>query len=324
VNTAIVRPQGFPGAAEYFTQQPLESMGPILGRGGRFTVKDYVKDKLLSLQGVAQYIVEGCDAGDSALVVCHGSTTQLSIPIGAGSTHPVTVDALRRMNQALCQPGFDPFKKVMAELGVGNPNEALRFYRNILTMRDCLQLKHLGFRACRVGTDKDFLRHVCLLFWCQSSSAPKLRDFFARGRPSYYKTADFDKLVKKFPNTFYWGTAPNRVGLQGLVTKSHGALQFVAESVEAVRLFMKAKFGFATEAQYKRGEWVEMHGLWTEGAPPYFYFPSDRGYDANMETFHFDELLPPLYIPPEEEHAGGVRGLIERVRTRVRARRAAR
>ena len=321
MNLAIVRPQGFPGTADYFAQKPLESMGPILGRGGRFTVNDFVTDKLLSLQGVSQYLVESCDTGDSALVVCHGSTTQLSIPIGVGSTQSVTVDALARMNQALVQKGFDPFKKVLAELGVSNLNEANRFYRNILTMRDCIKLKHLAFRACRLGTDKEFLRQICLLFWCQSSSAPRLRDFFSRGRPSYYKTADFDKLVKKFPNTFYWGTAPNRVGMQSIVTKSHGSLQFVAESVEAVRLFMRAKFGFSSEVQYKRGEWVEMHGLWTEGAPPYFYFPSDHGYDANMETFHFDELLPPLYIPPEEEHPGGVRGLIERVRSRGRSRR---
>jgi hypothetical protein len=321
MSLAIVRPQGFPGAVEYFSQKPLESMGPILGRGGRFTVTDYVTDKLLSLQGVAQFIVEGCDNGDSALVVCHGSATQLSIPIGTGSAQPVTADALKRMNKALLEPSYTPFKTLMAEFGVTNPDDALRFYRNILTIRDCIHLKHIAFRACRVGTDKDFLRQVCLLFYCDGSSAPRLRDFFSRGRPSYYKTADFDKLMKKCPNTFYCGTAPNRVGMQGIVTGSHGNLQFVAESVEAVRLFMKVKFGFGSELQYKRGEWVEMHGLWTEGAPPYFLFPSDYGYDANMETFHFDELLPPLYIPPEEEHPGGVRGLIQRVWSRVRARR---
>ncbi len=320
MNLAIVRPQGFPGAEEYFAQQPLESMGPILGRGGRFTVKDYVKDKLLSLQGVAQYIVESCDAGDSALVVCHGSATQLSIPIGVGSDKPVTTAALNRMTTALLSGKFEPFKVLMAEFGVTNENEARRFFRNILTIRDCIKLKHLAFRACRVGTDKEFLRQICLLFYCDGSSAPRLRDFFTRGRPGYHKTAAFDKLMKKCPNTFYWGTAPNRVGLQGHVSGSHGTLDFVAESVEAVKLFMKAKFGFGTEVQYKRGEWVEMHGLWTEGAPPYFLFPSDPGYGANVTTFHFDELLPPLYFPPEEDHPGGVRGLIERVRARVRAR----
>lgn len=319
MNLAIVRPQGFPGAAEYFEQKPLESMGPILGRGGRFSIAGYEIDKNLSLQGVTQYLVEGCDAGDSALVVCHGSETQLSIPIGAGSDQPVTVDAIRRMNDALLKSDVE-FKKVMAELGVKKEADAWAFYMNILALRKFIKLKHLAFRACRVGKDKEFLRQMCLLFYCDGSSAPRLRDFFTRGRPSYYKTADFDKLMKKFPNTYYWGTAPNRIGLQGLVSGSHGKLQFVAESVEAVRLFMKAKFGFNSEIQYKRGEWVEMHGLWTEGAPPYFYFPSDPGFDANVTTFHFDELLPPLYIPPEVEKVGGLRGLIQRVRGRVRRR----
>lgn len=319
MNLAIVRPQGFPGVEEYFAQRPNESMGPILGRGGRFTVRDYSLDRTLSLQGVSQYVVEGCDPGDSVLVVCHGSATQLSIPIAAGSSVPVTTDLLKRMNFALLKGQFDPFKQLMAGVGV-NEDNARKFFRNILTMRDCVKLKHLGFRACRVGTDKEFLRQMCLLFYCDGSSAPKLRDFFSRARPSYYKTADFDKIMKKCPNTFYWGTAPNRVGMQGLVKGSAGKMQFIAESVEAVRLFMKAKFGFAHEGQYKKGEWVEMHGLWTEGAPPYFFFPTDPGYDANVTTFHFDELLPPLYIPPEEEHPGGIRGLINRVRARRHSR----
>ncbi|HQR42549.1 MAG TPA: hypothetical protein PLX97_07685 [Gemmatales bacterium] len=320
MNLAIVRPQKLDGVLDYFEQFPIETLGPVLGKGGNFFVQFGWKDPQLDLEGIGKAITMNCVKGDSVVIVCHGTPTDLMIPMGAGSKIAVNHKTLALLNQVLVDPMTDRYDQIGHELGFDSMAKLDHFDKlvNYFIEIRKLQLRHVAYRACRIGQDLEFLAESQTLFGCKNVSAPLKRDFFAQVTPKLMSTRDIDALIRKHPDGYVFGKPGKRIYISYKMTGHSSAdIGFKMESVDAVKDFMAAKFKFNDEKQYKKGGKIALHGLWNEGAAPYFYFPTDVGYFSNLRTWDDPLSILPLYIPEERT---GVRGLIDRIRDRRQSR----
>lgn len=321
MNIACIRPQGFPGVDDYFRHFPVAHSGSRLGGAFPFTVGFLYIDRELSLQGVLYDAFLKCQQGDALVIVGHGTPEKLSIPIGVGSSVGITVTALQALNDAADSATPD-LNAVARACGMRDTSTVGLILDYVAAVRK-LQLSHVAIRACNVGQNFSWLVEMQQLFGCKCVSAPKRRDFFASTKVKYMSTVEFDKFEKKYPGNFYFGKAPHRISIVHSIAKgsTSGTLGFKAESEEAVRQFMRAKFRFVSPFEYKRGDQIALHGLWNDGIYPYFFFPADSGYSANLNSFVDPWALLPNLPPPTDEYRGGLRGAFDRVRSRIQTRR---
>ena len=274
-------------------------------------------------EGVGVAIQKNCGPNDSVVIVCHGTPTELLIPIGFGSKVAVSQTSLQVLNEALRDPSADN-DALGAACGFLTQSSLEHFYRLLAFFVNIrkLHLRHVAFRACKIGQSIGLLANAQQVFNAGSVSAPKKRDFFAQVTPKIISTKEYDKLVHHFPDGYTFGPPGLRVYISYQMTGPHSAaVGFKAESVEAIRNFMSEKFSFVNEHLYTRGGKLGLHGLWNEGAPPYFFFPNDPGYSANIETFSEPICLPLPPLAPPTDASGGRHGIVERFRERIQKRR---
>lgn len=333
MNLAFIDPDGFPGVENYFEQEPRETVKPALSSVARFDVTHFLLDRKLSLQGLAGGILANCDAGDSVVVVSHGTPDSLLIPVGAGSKKILNVKHVRLVQEALASR----IDHALAATELGFPGKKGREDFNLLVKNMRLvqkaNLNHVAFRACRAGRNLELVIALANLFNCRTISIPKLRDFFVKSEVKFISSADMDKTQRERPNIYYYGEKPHRVVMDFKLTKptsSKGIFWVGAETTEDVRKaktseaierFMAAKFSHGNAKAFKRGGHVYLHGLWLEGVAPYFYFPNDPGYNMNLQTWSNEPFVPDMYIPPDSTRRNGLAGLIDDMHERQAQRR---
>lgn len=320
MNTAVIQNHKFPGVLDYFEQFPSETLGNVLGKGGSFPVQFFCKDPHLSLEGIGKYLVTNCHTRSSAVIVCHGKPTELMIPLGTGSRQSINKKTMELLSRVVDDPVNCDYDGIAATCGFTSEKQ-LESYDNLIGYFSeirRLNLRHVAFRACNVGQDFDFLIQAQSLFGCDSVSAPVKRDFFAKLKPKIIGPAEMDKLIRKFPNAYVYGAPNARVYITYKMTGYASAeIGFKADSEQAIRQFMKAKFQFDEENQYKRGDTIALHGLWNDNIAPYFFFPQDPGYTKLLRTYTNPLTILPMITPKERT---GLRGVIDRIKERRQSR----
>lgn len=322
MNLALIDPDGFPGIKDYFEQAPIETVHTALAKTATFEVGNQIRDRTLSLQGIGNYVTENCEEGDSLVIVSHGNNEQILIPLGVGSRAGLNYANVRKLNECLDNPNCD-YKVAAGQLGFTSTVqfEKLMSYFFILRL---LKLNHVGFRACRAGNDMGLVIELSKLFNCRTISVPMLRDFFTKTTMKFINTKQMDEIQKTRPNLYYFGEKPYRVVIDYLISGSSGKIWFNAElgseelktrTSKAVDQFLAAKFKFSKPDQIRRKDDLFLHGLFLEGKAPYFYFPSDPGYNNNLRTWSNEPFIPDMYIPKEQDR-DGIRRLIDNVRER--------
>jgi hypothetical protein len=193
--------RGHPAAPSWYEGNPVE---PI-GNGSTITVKDVTVTKDMTLDSVLDVIIQKKQT--EVVVVCHGWSEGLALPLVAGS----------RMNGGAQKDQLFPLSadgnsKDQLDGGLRLPvrsdkdvaDQARLFEDQVKALRvkmnqvRGLKLEHVAFRSCDMGLDVDTLQAFRNFFGAQSVSAPKKLDSYgAFTAESGAGVADWANLKRK-------------------------------------------------------------------------------------------------------------------------------
>jgi hypothetical protein len=195
-------PKGHPHAPLWYRSSPVE---PI-GGSSNITVKDVQILEKITLESILDTILANKGTTE-ILVVSHGSGSGLAIPIREGSTagaeRPVMVSLAA--DHPGEEVGFDGTKmktptisdKSVADLTM-LPEPQVKALRTKMNQVRSMKLKHLAFRACNMGINKDTMQAFRDFFGAASLSAPTQFDSYAKFAPGIHAgVEDWAKMKRK-------------------------------------------------------------------------------------------------------------------------------
>ena len=190
----------------------------------------------MTVQGLLETITKEAGTSQDILIVCHGTTDGLSIPIHKKSEAKLQKNALEVLRDY--ESGKLKEEEVADRLYFSSKPDFLRFWDLIKDLRK-LKLNRVELRSCLVGKSMKTLKMLKVFFGSSSCSAPTALDIFGTLNPTgRYGPAYNIELKKKFRDTKVTGIPPNRFALA--VSICH-------------------QFSVAAESQKAIDNWVSTH-----------------------------------------------------------------
>jgi hypothetical protein len=180
--------KGHPHAPIWYAKSPVE---PISAKA-TITVKSVVTQEVMTLESLLDGMLAGKGEMD-IVVVCHGSGGGLALPLMKGATAGAQSEVILALSAD--KPGeevsFDGSKMKTPAISEESLQTLTRLslhqvqsLRTKMNSVRALKLKHVAFRACSMGINKDTMQAFRALFGAASVSAPKEFDSYGVMTPN--------------------------------------------------------------------------------------------------------------------------------------------
>jgi hypothetical protein len=172
--------RGHPSAPPWYSSNPVE---PI-GNKSTIIVKDVIVQKSMTLESVMDTIIEKKEK--QVVIVCHGWSEGLAIPLVAGSSLGTATENVARLSADRSFKRGELNTPIIADKDVAHQlsEDRVKSLRAKIKQIRGLNLEHVAFRACDIGKSPDTAMDAFqLLFGVKSVSAPKLLDSYGQFRP---------------------------------------------------------------------------------------------------------------------------------------------
>jgi hypothetical protein len=264
---AIVQggPEGHPHAPLWYGSNPVEPIGDK----SSLTVKDTTLFETITLDSVLDHIL--ASKAYEIVIVCHGGGSGLDLPLLPGAAagaevriiFPLSADVSREETGIGGVKTKTPIRsdKDVADTAMLTESQVKALRAKMNQIRK-LKLKHVAFRACTMGINKDTLEAFRNFFGAASVSAPTQFDSYGTFRPSI--GADLNG----------WAKSMRKSGYQISV---EGAVAFGTKDTSNARVY-KIECRATSEDEFSA--WVKKH-------------ITDGGWKTNGVVFHGMKLLHP-------------------------------
>jgi hypothetical protein len=273
--------RGHPSAPPWYSSNPVE---PI-GNKSTITVKDVIVQNTMTLESVMDTILDKKEK--QVVIVCHGWSEGLAIPLVAGSSLGAQTSNVARLSadRSFKRDGVNT--PIFADKDVANQlsEDRVRSLRAKMNQIRGLNLDHVAFRSCDMGRSPEGAMDAFrLLFGAKSVSAPKLLDSYGQFRPEIggdIKTWVETKRKKGFRVWIDRGVA---FGIKTASTISQIEYQIVSRAPDnqTFATWVRAHVADRTGTD----NIVVYHGMEDKGvadkAAPIIYFVRDGTFIANI------------------------------------------
>ena len=172
--------RGHPSAPPWYSSNPVE---PI-GNKSTIIVKEVVVQKGMTLESVMDTIIEKKEK--QVVIVCHGWSEGLAIPLVAGSSLGTATENVARLAADQSFKRGELNTPIIADKDVAHQlsEDRVKSLRAKIKQIRGLNLEHVAFRSCDMGKSPDTAMDAFqLLLGVKSVSAPKLLDSYGQFRP---------------------------------------------------------------------------------------------------------------------------------------------
>lgn len=244
------------------------------------------------LASMAGSIAPGSNSGGlvypaaSVLICCHGTQTQLAMPVDSGGANVYTESIkLLEQCQKLNSTATD-YKASVADyaLRLKISADALKGILADLKKVQALGIDHVAFRACNIGNTPMLLAALKRLFNAGSISAPNVYDAYNNFNPKTAKDAKaFDKYLKENPQALIDGTTPDRMAIVTREGSKKGGwkIEGLAESSMSLPYWYNRKYGLS-EMTPQAGVAFPIHAMVLDKITYGVVFPGDKEYMSRL------------------------------------------
>ncbi len=180
-------PKGHPHALPWYRTNPLE---PIDG-SSVIAVKDAMVTDVMTLEAILDAMLANQDATE-IVIVSHGSGVGLAIPVSPGARSGAEAQIILALSADRSREEVEygtkiktPIKSVkdVADLTMLTEDK-VNILRTKMNQVQKMNLKHVAFRACNMGGNKDTMVAFRNFFGAASVSAPRLFDSYGKFAPA--------------------------------------------------------------------------------------------------------------------------------------------
>ena len=273
--------RGHPFAPPWYDSNPVE---PISNKS-TIVVKEVIVQRSMTLESVMDTIIEKKEK--EVVIVCHGSTHGLALPVVAGSSLGAETGNVARLSadRSFKRDGLNT--PIIADKDVAQQmSEAhVKGFRAKMNQVRGLNLEHVAFRSCDMGRSPDTAMDAFrLLFGVKSVSAPKLLDSYGQFRREIggdIKTWVDTKRKKGFR---VWIDREVAFGIQHWRTISQTEYDIVCRAPNRETFAAWVRRHVAD--QLRDDNTLVFHGMEDKGVAdptaPVIYFVRDSAYIANI------------------------------------------
>jgi hypothetical protein len=272
---------GHPAAPPWYESNPIE---PI-GNKSHITVKGVKTIEDMTFESVLDTIIQ--EKPTEIVLVCHSLEGGLQLPLMAGAKSGASPEQIFPLSADGSHDDGGPIKapvrsvKDVATLAQLTEQQitTLRFKMNQIRS---LNLKHVAFRACTLGTHPDSLEAFRKFFGAKSVSAPTLFDMYGQFKPSMGRNVT--AWVKNKRDQGFHASMDLEVGFGTKRARRANAFEIVCQAPDKNRFAAWVRAHIADRPGLDN--LVVYHGMLNLGATspdsPIVYFVRDRDFISNI------------------------------------------
>lgn len=282
---ALIDGQAHPAAAPFYRMFPFEPQGP----GAELRIDTVRALQGFSLESLVSEIRDNVPASSDLMIVCHGNTMGLSIPLFSSNSNGVKGD--HRAMSALDDANRSD-AEVAQILLIPNPQSAgasrVRDFRAAIAAVKAKRLGCIELRACNIGNEQSTMQIIKRFFGASRLGAPDVRDSYAMLTPGRPVTDSrfWENWRRQHPrHKVYEVPAQGRVGLAtsgGGTGQTSFQLHALVNSLSSVGFWADVYLARLHSAVRFTGGTLPIHSMWTSTPAFPLVFPGDDGYVGHV------------------------------------------